>query len=99
LEFLRRSKSEVVTADKRIASGAGFLLGFKVIPSAAAATALVRDGTSAEGVTLSAYSSIVGEGNLDNFSHPVPFTRGLFVDVGANVSYVFVHYVLEKDLD
>lgn len=94
----RHSHSQCFSADGQVCIGEGLLLGFKVEASAAAASAVLYDGFSTADRRLIGYMSTVGEANLYTFVHPLPFMRGVYVDNVANVSWIFLHWVLWNDL-
>lgn len=71
------------TADAQISTGKGKLHGFSCRESAAvaaAATFILRDGTTAAGTALAYVELAANVSQTTNFSNPVEFTTGLFLD-------------------
>lgn len=71
------------TADAQLVTGAGKLSGFSVRESGAVAavtSALLRDGTSTSGKPLVFVELAADTAQTVNFTHPIEFTNGLFLD-------------------
>lgn len=94
-----RSLVETVSADKLIAAGKGYLLGVDYVPAADGDNAVLRDGTDVNAPIISAYIAEGTQAFVAGFPFPRPFTKGLFVDVVTGMTYITVHYVLDRALD
>lgn len=90
--------SDLVTADKKVSNRPCFLYGCSLVAgTGGAATAVIRDGheTTSEGVIdLAALTSSY---DTRKFDPPLYLKRGMFVDVGSNVTSVFVHFMPVKE--
>lgn len=94
-----RSIVETVTADKLVAIGKGYLLGVDYYPSADGDNCLLRDGTDVNAQIIGVYIAEGTQAFPVGFPFPRPFTRGLFVDFVTGMSYVTVHYILDRAFD
>jgi len=92
-------KVETVSADKLIAIGAGYIFGLYLDADDGVATANILDGTSAEGRIINTLSCPTNQTDNHEPHVPIPFVRGLYIDIGENVLYVTVLYLLARDLD
>ncbi len=83
-----------ITADQRVALGPGYLISAKLSAgSGGAATAVIYDGHgTGEDVLIPLAAPTSGS---DNFTPalPVCFNKGLYVDVGNNVTGVFLQFI------
>lgn len=84
-----------VTGDTLVARNPCLLHGVVLLTSAGGGDVTIyegQDATSGEKIL-----SIEGANNISNqvaFNPPLPLQRGLYVDVGSNVSEVLVHFTL-----
>jgi len=89
---------DVTAADKKISGRPCFLYAAHLAAgSGGAATAIIRDGTetSADAViTLAALTSSI---DVRNFDPPLYFKKGLYVDVGSNVTSVLVSFMTVRE--
>lgn len=93
-----RSLVETVSADKLICLGKGYLLGVDYYPTADGDAAVLRDGTDVNAKIISAYIAEGTQGFVAGFPVPRPFTIGLFVDFITGMTYVTVHYILDRSM-
>jgi hypothetical protein len=97
-DMLRHSVVEDVTASKVVCAGRGYLLGVTYIPAANADSAYIRDGvTVVDNIIDGHVTSVVTAFNRP-FPNPVPFTKGLYIEVNATMAHVLVHWVMEEAL-
>lgn len=82
-----------VVADSLVSPEPCFLISVSLVSSAVGvSTAVIRNGhnTDAEAVIdLAALASAVDD---RHYNPPMPFTKGLYIDVGSNVTSVLVQY-------
>lgn len=81
------------TADIAFAAGRGKLFGFAAresAGSAAVATFIIRDGTSASGILLIPVELAANTSTSQYFSEPIEFDTGLFLDRVAGETEVTV---------
>jgi len=83
--------SEKISADRRLVQGRALLYGLTVNASQTGGDVSLYEGQDAgSGRLIGTYT---GEGSISNpimFPVPLPLERGLFVDIGENISYVTV---------
>ena len=61
-----------------------------------AATATLRDGHDASGEIKLQLAALTSAADIRQFTPPIYFKQGLFVDVGSNVTSCFVQFLKEK---
>lgn len=92
-EWIKAGYSRV-TADSLICPEPCFLLSVCLVADAVgAATAVIRDGHNTGGEAVIDLAAVTSNKDSRHFSTPLLFKKGLFVDVGSNVTSVLVQYL------
>ena len=87
-----------ITVDTQLIRGPAYLLGFILTPDAVgAATVNFYDGVSATDRRVGGLSALTSQSIPVTLPQPARFERGIFVDVGANVSEVWCFYEPVRD--
>lgn len=89
----------VMTADGVVCNEPGFLGSIVLTPSSSgAATALLYNGFSTSDELLMPLSTITSYSKDISLITPIPFTKGLYVDIGSNVTGLFLQFVRKDSL-
>jgi hypothetical protein len=92
--YWMRAEWERITADKKITGRPCFLYAAHLTASAVgAATAVVRDGTETAAEAVINLAALTSSFDTRNFDPPIYLKKGLYVDVGDNVTSVLVHFL------
>lgn len=82
-----------VTADSLISPEPCFVLSAELVSSAAGvSTAALRDGHNTDADILVDLAALASAADPRSWTPPIYFQKGLFVDIGANVTAVLVRY-------
>lgn len=82
-----------VTADSLICPEPCFLVSVSMVASpAGAATAIIRDGHNTDAEAVIDLAAIASYNDTRHYAYPIFFKRGLYVDVGLNVTSVLVQF-------
>jgi len=88
-EWITRS----LTIDEMVNLGPSFVKHICIVASTGgAATTLVYDGIDTNGKLTLALSAIASTHFSDQFSIPVFFSNGIFVDIGSNVTLFVIQF-------
>lgn len=86
------------TADKKICNRPVFLYAAHLVAgTGGAATAVIRDGHDAGGEAVLDLAALTSSCDPRRFEPPIYLKKGLFVDVGSNVTAVLVHFLVAKE--
>lgn len=81
-----------VTVDRVLSSGPCELIYAYLVVSAASTDSALYDGVDTAGDKIVALVSATARGHPFSPKEPVPCRKGLFVDVGTNVTGIFVEW-------
>ena len=88
-------QSKYVTADELLAQGPCWLHYAYLVVSAASTDSALYDGTNTSGRKITDLVSAAVTGHEFRPAKPAYCSRGLYVDVGTNVSGIFVEWELD----
>lgn len=102
LETMERYWKELehdrATADKKSCNRPCFLYAAHLTAgTGGAATAVIRDGHDSNGEIKVDLAALTSSKDNRNFDPPVYFKKGLYLDVGDNVTSVIVHFLPSRD--
>jgi len=97
MEAWKEAQVDQVTADKLVCGKPCFLLSACLVASSVgAATVVLRDGHSTSGDALITLGAPTSGNDHRNFSFPIYFKKGLYADVGSNVTELDLHYIIRQ---
>lgn len=97
-DYWKRLEHDLVTADKRVCNGPCFLYAAQMVGgTGGASTAVIRDGHDTGGDARIDLAAATSSNDPRNFDPPLYFKKGLFVDVGSNVTSVLVQFLPARD--
>lgn len=86
------------TADKKISNRPVFLYAAHLVASSVgAATAIIRDGHDTNGEAVVDLAALTSSVDPRKFDPPIYLKKGLYVDIGSNVTSVLVHFLHAKE--
>jgi hypothetical protein len=89
---------DLVTTDKKVSNRPCFLYGTCLVAgTGGVATAVIRDGHETASEAILDLAALTSSNDSRKFDPPLYLKKGMFVDVGSNVTSVFVHYMQVKD--
>lgn len=98
LGYWKELDRDLVTADKKVCNGPCFLYGAALVANTGgASTAVIRDGHDTSGEPVVDLACLTSSNDPRMFNPPIYLKRGLFVDVGSNVTSVMVHFLRARD--
>lgn len=84
--------------DKKICNRPVFLYAAHLVASAGGvATAVIRDGHDTGGEPVVDLAALTSSCDPRRFDPPLYFKKGLYVDVGSNVTSVLVHFMPARE--
>ncbi len=96
-EYWKELESEETSVDKKFSNGPCFLSAAHLTASSGgAATAIIRDGHDITGEAKIYLSALTSATDPRFFNPPIYFKKGLYVDVGLNVTSVMVHFLRSR---
>ena len=91
--------TQQLTADQLVSKKACFVKHISLTTSTGgAATALVYDGWATTGKLKFSLSAVTSTYYCEDFSIPIYFNNGIYVDVGDNVALFTIQFKEESDL-
>lgn len=96
--YWKELEYERVTIDGRVSNKPTFLYSVALVASTGgAATAVIRDGHDTSADAAIDLAALTSSYDFRKFDPPLYLKKGLYVDVGSNVTAVLVHYLETKD--
>lgn len=97
-KYWKQLEHDRAAADKKICNRSCFLYAAHLVANTVGvATAVIRDGHDAGGDAVVDLAALTSSNDPRMFNPPIYFKKGLFVDIGDNVTAVFVHFLPVKD--
>jgi hypothetical protein len=91
--YWKELEHELVAADKRVYHGPCFLYAAQLVSNTSgASTAVIRDGQNTDAEVVVDLAALTSSNDPRRWDPPIYLKKGLFVDVGTNVTSVLVHY-------
>lgn len=85
-------RKTVVTADAVVQSHSGYYYGYIVTVAMSAAVSTIYDNASAaSGTVIGSVAASAAVGTTQLFSHRVPVTNGIYVDIGGTGTLLVLH--------
>jgi hypothetical protein len=89
---------DLVTVDKKVSNRPCFLYSACLVAgTGGAATAVIRDGHETASEAVLDLGALTSSNDIRKFDPPLYLKKGMFVDVGSNVTSVFVLFLAIKD--
>ena len=96
-DYWRELEFDETAADKKFSNRPCFVSAAHLVASSGgAATAIVRDGHDTGGEAKIYLAALTSATDRAFFNPPIYFKKGLYVDVGSNVTSVLVHFLPAK---
>jgi len=96
--YWKELEHDRATADKKSCNRPCFLYAAHLTADAVGpATALIRDGHDSNGDIKLDLAALTSSKDNRNFDPPLYLKKGLYLDVGSNVTSVVVHFMPERD--
>lgn len=96
--YWKETQIERITADGQAFPRAAFLYAAHLTASTGgAATAVIRDGHATTADAKIDLAALTSSKDNRNFDPPIYFKKGIYVDVGENVTSVIVNFLPAKD--
>lgn len=93
-EYWKDLELDETAVDKKVSNGPCFLSAAHLTASSGgAATAIVRDGHDTTGEAKIHLAALTSATDPRFFNPPLFFRRGLYIDVGSNVTSLLVHFL------
>jgi len=84
--------------DKRVSNRPCFLYAAHLVATTGgAATAVIRDGHDTSGEAVVDLAALTSSCDPREFDPPIYLKKGLYVDVGSNVTAVLVHFLPARE--
>lgn len=97
-KYWKQLEHERATTDKKAYNRSCFLhAAHLTAATGGVATAVIRDGHDSGGEIKVDLAALTSSKDNRNFDPPLYFKKGLFIDVGDNVTSVIVHFCPEKE--
>jgi hypothetical protein len=97
-KYWKETETERMTADGQAYGKPAFLYAAHLTANTSgAATATIKDGHSTAGEVKVDLAALTSSKDNRNFDPPIYCKRGIYVDVGENVTSVIVHFLPTKD--
>lgn len=98
MTYWKELDHELVAADKKVCNGPCFLYGAALVSTTGgASTAVIRDGHDTSGDPAVDLAALTSSNDPRMFDPPIYLKKGLFVDIGSNVTSVLVHFLRARD--
>jgi hypothetical protein len=92
--YWKETETDRTAADKKVCNGPAYLYAAHLTANATgASTAVIRDGHDANGDIKVDLAALTSSKDNRNFDPPIFFKKGIFIDVGDNVTSVIVHFL------
>ena len=97
-DYWKKLEHDRTAVDKKVCNRPCFLYAAHLVAgSGGAATAVIRDGHDTGGETVVDLAALTSSNDPRKFDPPIYFKKGLYVDVGSNVTSVLVHFMPSRD--
>ncbi len=96
--YWKDTEYDRVVADKKVCNRPCFLYAAHLVAGAGgAATAVIRDGHDTGGEAVVDLAALTSSNDPRRFDPPIFFKKGLYVDIGSNVTSVLVHFMPARE--
>lgn len=96
--YWKRLEYTRVTVDKKVCNRPCFLYAAHLVAdTVGAATAVIRDGHDTGGEAVVDLATLTSSNDPRRFDPPIYLKKGLYVDVGSNVTSVLVHFMPTRE--
>ena len=97
-QYWKEGQTERITADGQAYAKPAFLYAAHLTAdTVGAATAVIRDGHGTTGDIKVDLAALTSSKDNRNFDPPIYCKKGIYVDVGSNVTSVIVHFIPARD--
>ncbi len=97
-EYWKQLEHDLVTADKKVCNRPCFLYAAQLVGgTGGVSTAVIRDGHDTGGDSAVDLGATTSGNDSRNFDPPIYLKKGLYVDVGSNVTSVLVHFLPARE--
>jgi hypothetical protein len=96
-DYWKMLEHDLVAADKKVCNRPCYLYAAQLVSNTSgASTAVIRDGHDTSGEVVVDLAALTSSNDPRRWDPPIYFKKGLFVDIGTNVTSVLVHYLPER---
>jgi hypothetical protein len=96
--YWKETQTQRLTTDGEAYQHGAFLYAAHLTASTVGvATAVIRDGHNTDGEIKVDLAALTSSKDNRNFDPPIYFKKGIYVDVGDNVTSVIVHFLPAKE--
>ena len=97
-KYWKEIEYDRTAVDKKVCNRPCFLYAAHLVATTGgAATTVIRDGHDTGGETVVDLAALTSSNDPRKFDPPIFLKKGLYIDVGSNVTSVLVHYMVARN--